>query len=101
MHWRLRSRASVIACVLFSVEAANAIPGDDVESTLQLGQCEEHLRAVVSQLRIDAEQKGKGILVAWNTDGSVTLRYEHFAQRMRCGNGVLLVDYPGFSPLAK
>lgn len=102
MQWRLLLRARFIAIpVALFAATAIAMPSTDADGTLRLGQCAEHLQALVSLSQTNAQKKGSPILVEWNTDGSVNLRYEHFAQRMRCEHGVLLVDYPGFVPLSK
>lgn len=86
-----------VACAL-AAQVVMSISSGEAESTLTLGQCAEHLQTFVSQLQEKARQEGTAILVEWKADGSVVLRYEHFAQRMRCQKGVLLVDYPGFNP---
>jgi len=91
----------VILAVVFATQAALPLHDELAPNTLTLGQCGEHLHALVSQLRDQAQQRGNAILVEWNTDGSVVLRYPHFAQRMFCEKGVLLVDYPGSPAIAR
>ena len=84
----------VALTVIFATQAALPLHDELAPNTLTLGQCGEHLHGLVSQLQDQAQRRGNAILVEWNTDGSVVLRYPHFAQRMFCENGVLLVDYP-------
>ena len=57
-----------------------------------------HWRQEQQEAKRTAATNGNAILVEWKVDGSVILRFDHFRQRMRCRNGTLFVDYPGFDP---
>lgn len=97
MH--LAKGAILCAFVAVSVHhTASPATGDNSETALHLGDCQSHLREVVSQIQENATKKGDAVLAEWSVDGSVILRFDHFYQRMRCRNGTLSVDYPGFNP---
>lgn len=73
----------------------------DQEDTITLEPCAQHLQLTILHLQQKAVEEGVSMRAEWRIDGGVLLHYDDFSQRMRCQNGQMVVDFPGFVPLPR
>ena len=67
-------------------------PGDG-SHLLQSDSCRRHLHALVAYHRETAGSEGRTLVVEWQHDASVTLRWKDLVQHMWCQHGELHIDF--------